>query len=95
VGDGVAEGSAGTSPRPSAALRVARDGPRLARRRVRGQVAGQHLDGDNAIEPRVAAAIHLAHAAGTDGGENFVGTEADAGSEGGHREENTSPAWMR
>lgn len=41
----------------------------LARRHVRGQCAGQHLDGDNAIEPRVAAAKHFAHTAGTDGGE--------------------------
>jgi hypothetical protein len=38
----------------------------------------QHLDGDVAIELRVARAIHLAHAAGAEGRDNFVGTETRA-----------------
>ena len=40
---------------------------------------GQDLDGDVAIEPRVAGAIDLAHAACPQGGEDLVRAEADAG----------------
>ena len=40
---------------------------------------GQHLDRDVASEPRVARAIHLAHAAGAERGEDFIGPEAHAG----------------
>ena len=40
---------------------------------------GQDLDSDVAIEPRVACAIHLAHAAGPEGGEDLVRAEASAG----------------
>ena len=39
------------------------------------------LDRDDPIEPRVLRAIHVAHGAGSDGGENLVGTEAVAGRE--------------
>ena len=35
----------------------------LPRLRVSGERAGQHLDGDRAVEPRVTGAIDLAHAA--------------------------------
>ena len=49
----------------------------VARERV-----GQDFDRDVAIELRIARAIHLAHAAGTNGGEDFVRAEADAGGRG-------------
>ena len=38
----------------------------------------RHLDGDGAIEPRVAGSVHFAHAAGTNGREDFVRAEASA-----------------
>ena len=41
--------------------------------------AGQDLQRDVAIEPGVASAIHLAHAAGANGIDDFVGAEARAG----------------
>ena len=34
---------------------------------------GQNFDGDNAVEAGIFGAIDLAHAARTDGGEDFVG----------------------
>ena len=40
--------------------------------------SGQDLDRDDAIEPRVAGLVDLAHAAGAEGGEDFVRAEADA-----------------
>ena len=43
--------------------------------RVGGEMSGQNLDRDDAIEARVAGAIHLAHSAGTERGLNFVRTE--------------------
>ena len=36
---------------------------------------GRSLNGDSAVEPRVAGLVHLAHASNSDGGEDFVGTE--------------------
>jgi hypothetical protein len=42
----------------------------------------QNLDGDLAFEFRVRHAIDLAHAAGTDDGDDFIGAEAGAWSEG-------------
>ena len=42
----------------------------------------QNLDRDVAIEVRVARPIHFAHAAGSEGGDDFVRTEAGAGGEG-------------
>src|SRR5262249_58468846 len=45
-------------------------------------VRGQDLDRDQAVEPRVARAIDLAHAARASGAENFVGTETGSGREG-------------
>jgi hypothetical protein len=44
--------------------------------RIRRKDARQDLDGDVAIELRIARAIDLAHASGTDGADDFVGTEA-------------------
>jgi hypothetical protein len=35
----------------------------------------RNLDRDDALKPRVASLVHLAHASGTDGCENFVWTE--------------------
>ena len=44
-------------------------------RSVRRKRLRQHFNGDVAIQPRVAGAIHLAHAALADGGKDFIGTE--------------------
>ena len=38
----------------------------------------KHFDGDVAAEPRVASPVHLAHAAGADGRDDFVRAEARA-----------------
>jgi hypothetical protein len=64
-----------------------RDRPRLAvepfaKLRVGGQRFGQDLDRDDAIEPRIASLIDLAHAARSDGGENLVRAEAGTGGKG-------------
>ena len=48
--------------------------------RVGRERFGQDLDGDVAIEARVARPIDLAHPAGPEGGEDLVGAEAGAGS---------------
>src|SRR5207253_1610501 len=58
-----------------------RDRPRLpletlAQRRARGELRRQDFDGDVAAEARVAGAIDLAHAAGAERRDDFVGTEA-------------------
>ena len=42
---------------------------------------GQHLEGDIAIELRVAGAKHLAHSPGAECGEDLVGTDVAAGNE--------------
>src|SRR5687767_11419860 len=49
----------------------------IARDRLR-----QNLDGDVAIEPRIAGAIDLAHATRAKRAENFVATEPAAGGQG-------------
>jgi len=54
----------------------------LARVRVDRQLARQQLDGDLPIEPRIAGAIDLAHAARADPADDFV--RADDG-----------PGWKR
>ncbi len=36
------------------------------------ELLGGDLDGDRTVEPRVARPVHLARAAGSDGGEDFV-----------------------
>ena len=43
---------------------------------------GQDLDRHVALQPAIPSPIHLAHAAGSDGGDDFVGTEASAGPQG-------------
>ena len=55
---------------------------RASRSAIAGEGLGQDLDRDVAIQLRVARAIHLAHAAGPEGREDFVGAEASAGEEG-------------
>ena len=47
----------------------------LPQLRVGRQVLGQHLDGDGALEARVARPVDLAHAARADRREDFVGAE--------------------
>ena len=46
---------------------------------VGGEGRGQHLDGDIAPEPRIARAIHLAHAPGSDEGDDLVRAETAPG----------------
>ena len=46
---------------------------------VRGEGVGQDLDRDVALQPGVARAIHLAHAACADSREDLVGADARAG----------------
>ncbi len=53
--------------------------------RIGREEARQDLDRDVAPELRVAGAVHLAHPARTNGGLNFVRTEASTGWQG-HRE---------
>ena len=48
---------------------------------ILGEVLGQDLDGDGAIKTGVAGSIDFAHAAGADPGDDFIGTEACAGSQ--------------
>ena len=48
---------------------------------IAGDRGRQHLDGDLALEARVDRSIHLAHAAGTERGDDLVRTEPGAGCE--------------
>ena len=50
--------------------------------RVGRERLGQDLDGDVAIELRVARPIHFAHPAGAEGGEDLVRAEARASGQG-------------
>ena len=55
------------------------DGPRfafepLAQLLVRRERSGEHLDGNHPVEPRIAGAIHLAHAACAEQADDFVRT---------------------
>src|SRR5262245_13297915 len=43
---------------------------------IGGECFGQHLDRDGAIEPRVARAVNLPHAAAANQRQNFVSAEA-------------------
>src|SRR5688572_16840216 len=47
----------------------------LPRFRIHGEIGGHRLDGHRSIQPDVAGAIHLAHAAGAQRFENFVRAE--------------------
>jgi len=42
----------------------------------------QDLDGDIPLQPRVVRAVHLAHAARSDGRQDLVRTQASSGSQG-------------
>ena len=46
---------------------------------IGGKAARQHFDGDIAPQPRIARAIHFAHPAGSDEGDDFVRAETCAG----------------
>jgi len=46
--------------------------------RVGAQFSGEDLDGDRALEARVAGLVDLAHSAGADQPDDFVGTEPRA-----------------
>ena len=48
---------------------------------IEGEVVGQDLQRDVALQCAVASAIHFAHPAGPEDRENFVGAEASAGRE--------------
>src|SRR5450759_5368689 len=50
------------------------DSSRLALEAV-GELLLGDLDGDRAVQPRVARSVHVAHAAGADGREDLVRTE--------------------
>ncbi len=50
--------------------------------RVGGEHLGQHLDGDVAVQPPVARAIHLAHPAGSEGSGDLVGSDVSPDFEG-------------
>ncbi len=50
----------------------------LAELRSGGDLRGQRLDGDAAIEPRVAGLVDLAHAAGAQRADDFIRTETRA-----------------
>ena len=50
--------------------------------RIRGKHVGQELQRDIAPELGVPRPVHLAHAAGADGGEDLVRAEVSAGGEG-------------
>ena len=58
---------------------------------VTGERRRQDLDGDVAAEPRVARAIDLAHAARTDGVDDFVGAKARSW----RQHHQCAPAWAR
>src|SRR5262245_20857511 len=65
-------------------MRELRDAQRLAFEpqdggRIGGERFSQDLDRHIAIEPRIAGAIHLAHAAGPERADDLVLTEAGAG----------------
>ena len=51
----------------------------LAELRITGECLRQDLDRDGAIQPRVAGFVDLAHAAGAERREDFIGAEARAG----------------
>ena len=66
----------------AADVRVIERGDRLglarearAELRVTRQLRREHLHRDLAVQARIARLIHLAHASGTDQGEDFVGAE--------------------
>ena len=53
----------------------------LTQLRVRCHLGGEHLDRNHPVEPRVARAIHLAHPARAEGGNDLVRAQSDSGSQ--------------
>src|SRR5262245_25240607 len=53
----------------------------LAQVRALGEVIGQYLDCDRAVEARVFGPVHLAHAPGPERRHDLVGAQAPAGRE--------------
>ena len=53
-----------------------------AQLRVLGEGRAENFDGNDAIEPRVARSVHLAHAAGAERREDFIGAEPSPGLDG-------------
>jgi hypothetical protein len=51
----------------------------LSELRIAGELGSEHLDGDDAIEPRIACLVDLAHPAATEQRQNFIGTETGTG----------------
>ena len=51
------------------------DGARLALEALAESASAANLDGDVAIQARIASAIHFAHPTGADGGEDLVGAQ--------------------
>jgi hypothetical protein len=49
--------------------------------RLTGEGVRQDLDGDVALQPRIARARYLAHAAGAQRADHFVGTESIPGAQ--------------
>jgi len=49
--------------------------------RVRGQMNGQNLDGDSAVEASIPGAINLAHTASSQRSNDFICTEIRTGGE--------------
>src|SRR5262249_51751211 len=42
---------------------------------ISGELRGENLDGDAAVQPRIFGAIHFAHAASAERGDDFIGTK--------------------
>src|ERR1700735_1090905 len=53
----------------------------LSNLRSVGQMQRQNLEGDSAIKPRIARAVHFAHSTRTDRCDDFVGPKASSASE--------------
>jgi len=49
---------------------------------IASDLTRQDLDGNRSIEACVAGSVNLAHAAGSEGGDNLIRAEAGAGGEG-------------
>ena len=61
--------------------------------RVTGDMLGQHLDGDGAVEARVSSFVDLAHAPGTERGVDLIGAERGARGQGHPIDSTCSPGF--
>src|SRR5438093_9023616 len=88
IGRWLADGGfADVEERADVRMGESRDGARfaieaLAELRVGGECLGKYFDRDGAIEARVSAFVHLAHAARADLRGHFVDAETGTGDEG-------------